>query len=128
MRDNRSLATKVQNVSDECRHGLVRTAYDHYSMHEFKTWAADLIMEMGQQVIRISTDKCKKEDLIKNTLMVEDMCCMIHMLAESDKELVEKVKCEVYSDFAEMMRCHGETVPACCTHLMAPVEVATKAL
>ena len=71
---------------------LRRKAYLHYTLAEFKDWAAEQASEMAQQVLRLRTTRCDKEELIKTTLMMEDACAMIWLLLKPDEKMIESIK------------------------------------
>ncbi len=85
------------------RDELRRKAYMHYTLAEFKDWAADQAAEMAQQVLRLRTAGCNKEELIKTTLMVEDACAMLWMLLKPEAKMIEQMKEDVYCHFEAMI-------------------------
>ena len=85
------------------RNELRRKAYMHYTLAEFKDWAAEQASEMAQQILRLRTANCDKEELIKTTLMVEDACAMLWMLLKPDTAMVDKIKEDVYCHFETMI-------------------------
>lgn len=90
---------------EDKRKRAIANAFNKYTVSEFKSWTVDTLAELIQQVSRLRTAKCDKEELIKNALMVEDAVCMLWMLLKADAELVHKVKEKVYSDFeCEMLK------------------------
>lgn len=82
---------------------LRRKAYLHYTLAEFKDWAAEQASEMAQQVLRLRTTRCDKEELIKTTLMMEDACAMIWLLLKPDEKMIESIKEDVYCHFEAMI-------------------------
>lgn len=92
-------------VVESKRKRAVQQAFDKYTVSEFKCWTVDTLAELIQQVSRLRTARCDKEELIKNALMAEDAVCMLWMLMKSDAELIHKIKDKVYSDFeCEMLK------------------------
>lgn len=86
------------------RDELRRKAYMHYTLAEFKDWAADQASEMSQQLLRLRTARCDKEELIKTALMVEDACAMLWLLLKPDAKLIEDIKEDVYCEFESMIK------------------------
>jgi hypothetical protein len=85
------------------RKRAIHKAFEKYTVSEFKCWTIDTLGELIQQVTRLRTDRCDKEELIKNALMAEDAVCMLWMLMKSDAELIHQIKDKVYSDFEREM-------------------------
>lgn len=119
--------TKVHTVPtgtlDDYRKSMVQHAYRHYTLPEYKVWASDTCLEFVQQLARINTDKCDKEELIKAMLMTEDICVMLRMLLHKDEEKINEIATSVYCDFAEMLKAHGVHVEGCSSYNI-PTKVA----
>ena len=114
---------------EEHRKDMVKHAYKHYTLPEFKIWASDVCIELAQQLSRIGTEKFDKEDLIKSLLMTEDSCCILRMLLAKDEKLIEEIASEVYCEFADMLRAHGLAVEGDCSYVKpSKVTVATNSL
>ena len=102
------------------RKRLLEAAFNHYSFDCYKLWAIDKEGELIQQMARLRTPRCDKEELIRSALMVEDALCMLWMLLEHDRGLIEEVKEEIYDEFEHMLKeakCevradHGHEMPA----------------
>jgi hypothetical protein len=84
---------------EDKRHKAIKDAFDKYTVSEFKAWAVDTMAELIQQVTRLRTERCDKEELVESALMVEDAVCMLWMLLKSDAEMIHKIKDRVYSEF-----------------------------
>lgn len=90
---------------EDKRKRAIKKAFDKYTVSEFKCWTIDTTAELIQQVSRLRTEKCDKEELVKNALMAEDAICMLWMLLKSDAEMIHKIKDKIYSDFeCEMLK------------------------
>lgn len=88
----------------ELRERMLKAAYNKYSMPEFKTWAVDKVNELAQQIVRINTKKYDQEELIRVTLMVEDVASMLWMLLENKKDCIHAAKEDIYSEFENMIK------------------------
>lgn len=111
------------------RKEMVKHAYKHYNLHEFKAWAADVCSELVQQLSRISTEKFDKEDLIKSMLMTEDVCSILRMLLAKDDKMIEELATDIYCEFSEMLKAHGLIVEGECSYNKpAKVTVASNSL
>lgn len=88
---------------EDMRKRAVKKAFDKYTVSEFKQWTIDTLGELIQQIVRLRTAKCDKEELIKNALMAEDAMCMLWMLLKADSKLVHSVKNEIYTHFEQMI-------------------------
>lgn len=100
----------------EHRKKMVEHAYKHYTLPEYKLWAADTCIEFAQQLSRINSEKCDKEELIKTMLMTEDICEMLRMLLHHDSEMIDNIATEIYCEFAEMLRAHNVQVEGCSSY------------
>ena len=109
---------KLQKPLDVHRKSMVEHAYKHYTLPEFKIWASDTCIELAQQLSRINSEKCDKEELIKAMLMTEDICCMLRMLLHKDTEMIDKIATDVYCEFAEMLKAHGVVVQGCSAYIV----------
>ena len=103
---------------DDYRKQMVQHAYKHYTLPEYKIWATDTCLEFAQQLSRINSEKCDKEELIKTMLMTEDICCMLRMLLHNDEQKINDIASEIYCDFAEMLKAHGVRVEGCSSYVM----------
>lgn len=108
---------KLTMPLEEHRKKMVEHAYKHYTLPEYKIWASDTCIELAQQISRINSEKCDKEELVKSMLMVEDICCMLRMLLHKDVEMIDHIATEVYCEFAEMLKAHGVTVEGCSSYI-----------
>lgn len=109
---------KLQKPLEVHRKSMVEHAYKHYTLPEFKIWAADTCIELAQQLSRINSEKCDKEELIKAMLMTEDICCMLRMLLHKDTEMVDKIATDIYCEFAEMLKMHGVLAEGCSAYIV----------
>jgi hypothetical protein len=103
---------------DEYRKKMVNFAYKHYTLPEFKLWAADTCVELAQQISRINSDKCDKEELMKTMLMTEDICSMLRMLLHKEADKLKEISSAVYCEFAEMLKTHGVAVEGCSSYVV----------
>lgn len=94
------------------REQLVEAAFAHYDFNEFKHWAADKAAELCQQIMRLRTPKCDKEELIRTIFMTEDICCMLRMLLRKDETLIQEVADDIYCNFEKMLKEHNLVVLA----------------
>lgn len=101
------------NKLDDYRKHMVEVAYKHYTLPEYKIWAADTCIELAQQLSRINSETCDKEELIKNMLMTEDICCMLRMLLHKDHQRIQEITADTYCEFAERMKSRGIQLPNC---------------
>jgi hypothetical protein len=108
----------------EHRKKMVEHAYKHYTLPEYKIWATDTCIEFAQQLSRINSEKCDKEELIKAMLMTEDICCMLRMLLHKDEAMIETIATDIYCEFADMLKAHGVAVEGC-TSYVAPTKTAS---
>lgn len=102
----------------EHRKKMVEHAYKHYTLPEYKIWATDTCLEFIQQLSRINSDKCDKEELVKSMLMTEDICCMLRMLLHKDEAMIDNIASDVYCEFAEMLKAHGVQVEGCSSYIV----------
>jgi hypothetical protein len=109
---------------EEHRKKMVEHAYKHYTLPEYKIWAADTCIEFAQQLSRINSDKCDKEELIKTMLMTEDICCMLRMLLHQDTVMIDEIATDIYCEFANMLKAHGVPVEGCSSYSV-PSKVPT---
>lgn len=100
----------------EHRKDMVKHAYKHYTLPEFKVWASDVCIELAQQLSRINTEKFDKSDLIKALLMVEDSCCILRMLLHKDENTIDSIATEIYCRFADMLKAHGLALDGQCSY------------
>lgn len=100
----------------EHRKKMVEHAYKHYTLPEYKLWAADTCIEFAQQLSRINSEKCDKEELIKTMLMTEDICEMLRMLLHRDSEMIDNIATEIYCEFAEMLCAHNIQIEGCSSY------------
>lgn len=91
---------------------LVERAFEHYDFTEFKQWAADKSAELCQQIIRLRTPKCDKEELIRTIFMTEDICCMLRMLLRKEEPLIQEIAEDIYCNFEKLLQEHRLTVIA----------------
>lgn len=103
---------------DAYRKKMVDYAYKHYTLPEFKIWAADTCIELAQQLSRINSDKCDKEELMKTMLMTEDICSMLRMLLHKEETRLQEISSVIYCDFAEMLKAHGVNVEGCSSYII----------
>ena len=94
----------TDNEIKSLRDRMLKVAYNKYSMTEFKTWAIDKVNELAQQIIRINTKKYDAEELIRVSLMVEDVVCMIWMLLDDKKAQIKDAMEDIYKEFDNMVR------------------------
>lgn len=94
------------------RTALVEKAFTYYEFSDFQHWAADKIAELGQQIIRLRTPKCDKEELIRSIFMAEDICCMLRMLLRKDESTIKEVAEDIYYNFEKMLKEHKLVVVA----------------
>lgn len=86
------------------RKRLLEAAFNHYSFECYKLWAIDKTGELIQQMARLRTPRCDKEELTRTALMVEDAICMLWMLMKHDHNLIEDTKAEIYDEFEHMLK------------------------
>lgn len=101
---------------EEHRKDMVKHAYKHYTLPEFKVWASDICIELAQQLARINTDKFDKIEMIKAMLMTEDACCILRMLLSKDEALIDETATEIYCKFSEMLKAHGLALDGQCSY------------
>lgn len=87
------------------RKRLLEAAFNHYSFECYKLWAIDKTGELIQQMARLRTPRCDKEELTRTALMVEDAICMLWMLMKHNNgKLIEDTKEEIYAEFEHMLK------------------------
>lgn len=107
--------TVQQAEQESCaqrRDQLVARAFEHYDFVEFRQWAADKAAELCQQIIRLRTPKCDKEELIRTIFMTEDICCMLRMLLRKEDTLIQEIAEDIYCNFEKLLQEHRLTVIA----------------
>lgn len=102
---------------EEHRKNMVHQAYRHYTLPEYKIWAADTCLEFVQQLSRINSEKSDKDELIKTMLMTEDICYMLRMLLHKEEQKINDIAAEIYCDFAEMLKSQGVNVEGCSSYI-----------
>ena len=106
----------TEHEIDSLREKMLKVAYNKYSMPEFKTWAIDKVNELAQQIVRINTKKYDIEELIRVSLMVEDVVCMIWMLLDDKKAQIQAAKEDIYKEFDSMVKEEQCALIADCAH------------
>lgn len=86
------------------RKRLIEAAFNHYSFECYKLWAIDKTGELIQQMARLRTPRCDKEELTRTALMVEDAICMLWMLLRHDERMIDDVKEDIYEEFEHMLK------------------------
>lgn len=86
------------------RERLIEEAFNLYSFEDYRLWAVDKMGELIQQMVRMRTPKCDKEELIRNALIVEDAICLLWRLMRKDEDMIGEIKEELYEDFDKMVR------------------------
>lgn len=111
----------MKETVKERRKRLVEEAFNMYSFEEYRLWAVDKMGELIQQMVRMRTKKCDKEELVRNALIVEDAICLLWHLLRSDQDMIAEIKDDLYDDFEKMVK-----EIRCCviseeTHAMPPL-------